>query len=210
MGDLEQMFYQINVPAEQRSLLRFLWWPDGDVEKELHEYEMCVHLFGAASSPSVAGYALRKTAIDNAPQFGEAAAQAVARNFYVDDLCKSEETVQEAIEMIGNIGNICDAGGFNLTKLVSSHREVLESIPMEKRGKGLQERDISSLGLPVERALGVLWDMQSDSLGFRIQFSTKALCRRVILSDVSSIYDPDGRGSPFVLPGKKILQEITR
>ena len=59
MGDLEQMFYQINVPAEQRSLLRFLWWPDGDLEKELHEYQMCVHLFGAASSPSVAGWLLR-------------------------------------------------------------------------------------------------------------------------------------------------------
>ena len=65
------------------------------------------------------------------------------------------------------------------------------------------------MGLPAQRALGVLWDVQGDTLGFRVQFSSKELCRRVVLSDVSSIYDPDGRGCAFVLPGKKILQEIT-
>ena len=209
MGDIEQMFYQINVPEEQRSLLRFLWWPEGELNSDLEEFEMCVHLFGAVSSPSVAGYALRKTAADNAEKYGEAAAKAVCRNTYVDDLCKSQDTVKEAVNMITNISAMCAAGGFNLTKFVSSNREVLNSIPIEKRAKGLQVCDLSAMGLPVERALGVVWNVESDTLGFRIQFSNKALSRRVILSDVSSIYDPDGRGCAFVLPGKKILQEIT-
>ena len=73
----------------------------------------------------------------------------------------------------------------------------------------LQDRDLSSMGLPIERALGVVWNVENDSLGFRIQFSDKELSRRVLLSDVSSIYDPDGRGCAFVLPGKRVLQKIT-
>ena len=209
MGDLKQMFYQIYVPESQRNLLRFVWWPDGDTSRKLEDYEMCVHLFGAVCSPSVAGYALRKTAVDNADRYGEEAANAVFRNFYVDDLCKSEDSVRQAVSMIGKIDGICAAGGFNLTKLISSNREVLKSIPLEKRAPLLQVRDMSSMGLPIERALGVVWNVQNDTLGFRIQFSDKELSRRVLLSDVSSIYDPDGRCCAFVLPGKKVLQEIT-
>ena len=53
VGDVEAMFYQVRVPTEERNLLRFLWWPDGDFGQELEEYKMTVHLFGAASSPKV-------------------------------------------------------------------------------------------------------------------------------------------------------------
>ena len=67
MGDVEKMFYQVRVPAGDRSLLRFLWWPDGDLSRPLEEYHMNVHLFGATSSPAVANFALRRTAED----FGE-------------------------------------------------------------------------------------------------------------------------------------------
>ena len=209
MGDLEQMFYQIFVPENQRSLVRFLWWENDDISQDPVDHEMCVHTFGAISSPSVAGYALRKTAYDGESTYGEAAAAVVVRNFYVDDMCKSNRNTQSAIAMIKNVQNLCSSGGFNLTKLISSSREVLESIPDEKRAKNLQNRDISKMNLPVERALGVIWDVENDTLGFRIQLSNKPLSRRVILSDISSAYDPDGRGSAFFLRGKKILQEIT-
>ena len=67
------------------------------------------------SSPSVAGYALRKTAADNVSVYGEAVVNAVLKNFYVDDLCKSEKTVDQTIEMIANIGDLVASGGFNLT-----------------------------------------------------------------------------------------------
>ena len=171
--------------------------------------EMCVHLLGAGSSPSVAGYALRKTAHDGAKLYGDAAAEAVIRNFYVDDFCKSEKSTQLTVSLIRNVDSMCDSGGFNLTKLISNSREVLESIPVEKRAQALRMCNITDVTLPIERALGVIWNVENDALGFRIQFSSKPLTRKVILSDVTSIYDPDGRGSAFVLPGKKILQEIT-
>ena len=65
MGDIDSMFYQVRVPNQDASFLRFMWWEDGDPCKLVIEYQMLVHIFGPASSPSCASYALRKTAQDN-------------------------------------------------------------------------------------------------------------------------------------------------
>ena len=59
MADIESMFYQVRVPEEDADLLRFLWWPDGNLSAPIKEYRMAVHLFGATSSPSVASYGER-------------------------------------------------------------------------------------------------------------------------------------------------------
>lgn len=54
MTDIETMFHQVKVSEDDIDLLRFLWWPDGNLSSELEEYKMVVHIFGAASSPSCA------------------------------------------------------------------------------------------------------------------------------------------------------------
>ena len=59
MSDIEAMFYQVQVRPSDCNYLRFLWWPDGNLETEPEEYQMLVHLFGGPSSPSCANYALR-------------------------------------------------------------------------------------------------------------------------------------------------------
>ena len=69
MSDIEVMFYQVRVTPRDCNYLRFLWWPKGDLDKEPEEYQMLVHLFGRASSPSCANYALKKRAEDNKEDF---------------------------------------------------------------------------------------------------------------------------------------------
>lgn len=64
MADIESMLYQVKVPDHDSDLLRFLWWPEGDLNKPIEEYRMTVHLFGATYSPSCACFALRKAAMD--------------------------------------------------------------------------------------------------------------------------------------------------
>ena len=65
MCDIEAMFYQVKVPVQDRDYLRFLWWQNGDTSKEPQDYRMTVHLFGAASSPGCANFALKAAADDN-------------------------------------------------------------------------------------------------------------------------------------------------
>lgn len=38
MADIKGMFNQVRVPKEDRDLLRFLWWEDGDISKPVQVY----------------------------------------------------------------------------------------------------------------------------------------------------------------------------
>ena len=88
MANILAMYYQVNVPESQRSYLRYLWWKEGDINSEIVDHEMCVHLFGAVSSPSSSNYALKRTAFDNSSSFGVDASETVMESFYIDDLLK--------------------------------------------------------------------------------------------------------------------------
>ena len=57
-SDIEGMFHQVRVSENDADFLRFLWWPQGNVDQPLTEYRIVVHLFGAVSSPSCANYLL--------------------------------------------------------------------------------------------------------------------------------------------------------
>lgn len=50
-ADIEGMFYQVRVPPNQRDVLRFLWWQDGDPDKPVKHYRMTSHLFGGGVEP---------------------------------------------------------------------------------------------------------------------------------------------------------------
>jgi hypothetical protein len=62
---------------------------DGDLSKDPEEYQMLVHLFGAASFSSCANFALIKTAEDNETSFDLEVIDIVKKNFYVDDCLKT-------------------------------------------------------------------------------------------------------------------------
>ena len=68
--DIEQMFHQFRMNHKDRNYLRFLWWPDKNYWKDPIEMRMCVHLFGAASSPGCANFGLKQVATDNEEVFG--------------------------------------------------------------------------------------------------------------------------------------------
>ena len=64
--------------------------------------------------------------------------------------------------------------------------------------------------LPIGRALGLHWDADSDTLLFKVVPTNKPPTKRGILSMVSSLFDPLGFVSPFILPVKVLLQELWR
>ena len=80
MSDVEAMFHQVRVRPSDCDALRFLWWPDGNLDSQPEEYQMTVHLFGRASSPSCANFALKKTAEDNKGDFDVQTIETVKRN----------------------------------------------------------------------------------------------------------------------------------
>ena len=68
-SDIPAMFYQVKVPDNQINFLRYLWRNNNDLNGRIVVYEMRVHVFGGTSSPGCCNYALRRRAIDNAPNY---------------------------------------------------------------------------------------------------------------------------------------------
>ena len=93
--DVESMFHRVRLPAADANMLRFLWFRDGDVNGDVVVCRMKSHIFGAVSSPSVAGLALRQCAEEGKAEHPEAA-RIVDRNVYVDDALVSASSVDEA------------------------------------------------------------------------------------------------------------------
>ena len=93
---------------------------------------------------------------------------------------------------------------------LTSTSDVIKAIPKEQQASGIKELDLSRDVPPIERALGLQWCVQSDSLQFRVVLKDKPLTRRGILSSISSIYDPLGLAAPFLLTGKHILQDLCK
>ncbi|KAF7258243.1 hypothetical protein EG68_04762 [Paragonimus skrjabini miyazakii] len=99
-------------------------------------------------------------------------------------------------------------GGFRLTKFYSSLKGALNDIPME---------DLSSVTVNLDRqqtvvqkALGVVWDGQSDNIRFKVSGWQGQATRRTILSYVASPFDPLGLVAPVLLTAKRLLQELCR
>ena len=206
VGDIESMFYQVKVAPQHRDYLRFLWWEDGDLKNKPQDYRMTVHVFGATSSPGCANYSLKKVADLYEPEYGKDAAEFVRKGFYVDDGLLSVPTVEDAASLVTRTRNMLKRGGFVLHKFLSNSTEFLQTLPAETVAVKVNKLDLSDL--PTEHTLGVLWNASEDNFTFEAKLKEKPTTRRGILSTVSSIFDPFGFVGPYVLLGKRILQQV--
>lgn len=208
--DVERMFHRFHVNQEDRDYLRFLWWVNGNKNFEPKEYRMKVHLFGAAkstSSPGCANYVIKYLACQNERVY-PAAAKFIIGNFYVDDGLISVENVGKAIKLVQEARNLCAKGKLRLHKFISNNQKVMESIPVSERASGVQDVELGSDELLVQTVLGIKRSVRSDIFSFNLSLEEKHATRRGILSTVASVLDPLGFVAPFLLLGKKVLQEM--
>ena len=102
--------------------------------------------------------------------------------------------------------NVLSSHGFNLTKWMSNHPDILNDISKERL---LSQNIKLDFNLDItERVLGLLWDVKNDKLTF--QHSPKSLpkTKRGILSLVAPIFDPLGIVTAAVLKAKLIIQSL--
>ena len=145
-------------PEQDRSCLRFLR------NKELVQiYENQRHVFGAKSSPTCASYALERVGFDNEGMY-PIAAKAIQDNFYMDDLIKSVESSEEAIEDFNQIQHLLSKHGFELKKWLSNNDAITKAIPEDLKliiNTKQVEVEPNTEGSPV---IGLQWTVIDDSL----------------------------------------------
>lgn len=208
VADIEQMFHSFLVQEQHRDLLRFFWYKNNDPNKELTEYRTKVHVFGNTSSPAVATFCLRKTAEVGEQEFGSDAKDFVYNNFYVDDGLKSVAKPAEAIDLLTCTRAMLARANLCLHKIASSHPEVTHAFPREDQASHLRDLDFSLDTVPIQRALGVLWDILADAFTFKVSLEKRPFTRRDVLSVFNSLYDPLGLAAPVIVRGKLLLRSM--
>ena len=96
----------------------------------------------------------------------------------------------------------------NIAKSSSNQIEVLKSIPNECRKDGVKDKDLNLGILPEDKALGVKWNIQEDTLGFIIKMDDKPATRRGLRASMSSVYVPLDLGAPFLFKGRLVTERL--
>ena len=204
-SDVKQMFHQIAIRAEDRQSQRFLW-RDMDTTKKPEVYQMNVVIFGAKSSPCTATYVLRRCANDGKTRYPEAADK-VSTRFYMDDYLDSVDTEDEGRELVNSLNSLLSAGGFHLTKWISTSETVLQDISPQDRCNETLDLDLSDEA-KWTKTLGVHWCAQDDQFRFKVRDVKNGDTKRAILSCVSAVFDPLGILAPFTIRAKCLIQKI--
>ncbi|XP_075534522.1 uncharacterized protein LOC142568489 [Dermacentor variabilis] len=207
-ADVQQMFYSFMVREDHQNYLRFLWFKDNDISREIIECRMKVHVFGNSPSPAVSTYGLRRTAQQAAPRFGEDARKFIERDFYVDDALKSLPSEEDAISLLQRTQKMLATANIRLHKIASNRQNVLNAFPREDHAQGLKNLDFGTDASLTQRSLGLLWDIGDDSFVFRAPRQDRPYTRRGVLSTVNSLYDPLGFVAPITVQGKYLLHDL--
>ena len=128
----------------------------------------------------------------------------------MDDCLKSLPSEADAIQHVDSLRALLSRGGFKISKWISNSRNVLETIPELERSKDIKNIDARKEELPVQRALGVQRCVETNSFPFKVCVNSRPPTHRGGLSVDSSIFDPLGLLTPFVLNAKEIMQDLCR
>nr|XP_021331373.1 uncharacterized protein LOC110439581 [Danio rerio] len=209
LADIQQMFHCFLVRDDHRNFLRFLWYKDNDVNKEIIEYRMNVHVFGNRPSPAVAIYGLRRAIREGAKDHGEDTIKFVERHFYVDDGVVSVPSEAEAIDLLQRTQASLAESNLRLHKFASNSQIVMEAFPPEDCAPVIKDLDLSGETSPTQRSLGLLWEISTDTFTYSTSTTTKPFTRRGVLSTVNSVFDPLGLLAPVTIQGRALLRELT-
>lgn len=207
-GDIEHMFHCFVVKEEHRNYLRFLWFRNNDMNSDIVDYRMKVHVFGNTPSPAVAIYGLRRAAREEEDSYGSDVRTFVEEDFYVDDALKSFATEEEAISVLQRARAALALSNLRLHKIASNRTAVMDAIPTDDLVKDVQNLDLSKDELPLQRSLGICWNLITDMFTFRVQVD-KPFTRRGVLSLVNSIFYPLGFIAPVTVQGRFLLRQLS-
>ena len=96
-----------------------------------------------------------------------------------------------------------------LHKIASSYAKVMEVFPPDDHASGLHNLDFNKGPIPIQRSLGVYWDLKSDAFTFQVALKKKPFTRQGVLSVTNSLYDPLGLTAPVIIKGKQLLRSLT-
>ena len=189
-ADIRKMYHSIQIPLADQMTHLFLW-RNLDLNLKPQVYAMTCLNFGDKPSGAIACIALRKTA-EMFAEISSRATEMLKNNTYVDDILDSVHSDADATEVIDGATKILLNGGFHVKEWILS----------------FQDLDIGE----TVHVLGMEWNVKQDELVCRgpdiSERSDTIITKRVVMSQIASIYDPLGLVGPIVVKAKIFLRKL--
>ena len=193
--DVKEFFHRVMVHVRDRDVFRFFFFKDRSMTA--HQlFRWAVHIFGAASSPTVTAFVLRHHADEIAHLFEEYVIDTIKNRFYVDDGSGGKNSPEEYKKFVRDINDAMEMGGFALDKWKFSHPELL-GLPPAKTGE------------EITKFLGLQWNLKDDTLSIAVKDfkAPDAKTPREMVKTGARIFDMEGWFIPFIVTGRGITQE---
>ncbi|XP_025264962.1 uncharacterized protein LOC112638118 [Camponotus floridanus] len=201
VADIIKMYRQILIDPSHACYQRILWREDQ--ASEVQTFELATVTYGATPASYLATRCLKHLAESNRDKYPMDSV-CVERDLYVDDLLSGADTLIEAVKARDETINLLRLGCFELSKWASNSPELLKNIHDQTDNTVIINHEASS------RILGMHWNQSLDELHFSYipDAEHKNLSKRVILSEVSRLFDPLGLLGPAVVLSKLLLQDL--
>ncbi|XP_071509125.1 uncharacterized protein [Diadema antillarum] len=207
-GDISKMYHRVLMTEEDQHVHRYLW-RNMQTSRKPDVYVKQVVTFGDKPAAAIAQVALRRTAEEGKSKHPEAA-MVLERDTYMDDVCTSVKSSEEAKELTKNIDAVLAEGGFKV-------KGWLSNIPM--KGDETKSNEMNVLeALTEEKVLGAVWKHETDEFSYQVKSTllqseaekddSCKLTKRQILSQVARIFDPIGFASAFLVRAKIGMQRL--
>ena len=130
-GDIKNMLFQVKINPRDRNMLRFLPLKDHWVARNGETWRFTFVSYGIICVLSIAGFCAKYTAARNYANVSASTAKRVEKDFYVDDLVASVQTVEAAETLITEATDLLATTRFILTKFSRNSKEVLNGLDQE-------------------------------------------------------------------------------
>lgn len=203
-ADVSKMYRQILVDVSHRNYQRIVW--RSHPSQELQEFQLNTVTYGQAAAPHCAIRAMQQCARDYADQFPIGAA-VVLSAFYVDDMLAGGDSVESVEQIYSETTQLLAKGKFELRKWCSNNWNVLTTIQREDT---VNEISLNTAEEESTSVLGLKWSPASDSFFFKIKpiDLTQQLTKRMVVGQISRLYDPNGYLSATIIVAKVIIQKL--
>ncbi|XP_055307290.1 uncharacterized protein LOC129571509 [Sitodiplosis mosellana] len=198
-ADIEKMYRQILIDESQRDLQKIIW--RDSPELPLSEFRLITVTYGTSLAPFLSHRTTRQLAIDCENEYPEVS-NTIRKNMWVDDVVKGAFTEAEAIQLCSDLRKVFSKAGFNLRKWSSNNVNVLSAIPES-------DRELKAISSNV-KALGIKWSPSQDVFTYELSLKNHSnpFTKRLLLSEISSMFDPLGWICPVVISAKILVQKL--
>lgn len=132
----------------------------------------------------------------------------IKKDFYVDDMLTGVDTIEEGVQLVKEVIELSESAGLTLRKWNSNSTDLLQIVPKNLRdSRTVLELDTAESTI---KTLGLAWEPSTDV--FRFTFPSfnwsVTVTKRIVVSDVSRLFDPLGLVGPVIIQAKIFIQKL--